>query len=209
YALISYEIIDSSAVRQDYIDFMISVLREKLPTAVYYNRKWLVVKSVEGGGTYKWMYNRKSKVLYRFYDSPDRRTLRVDSVYTYFGRDPALCVARDSLRGLLGLVDSTKATTMIKGFRCHKTFYPNRFYEQSTDELWVASYLNVPNLCYPENLYFLHEGLPMEIVMDLASVKFKYAAVDQGPVSRRDRVFDFDVSGYLVKVVDSKALIYE
>src|SRR5687767_14920260 len=72
YGLISYEIIDSQDVETPVSNEMLSFI-DQLHAEVYFNKSWVVVLYKKRDAISKSMYNRKSKVLYRFYDDPERK----------------------------------------------------------------------------------------------------------------------------------------
>src|SRR6186713_1413260 len=66
YGLISYEIIDTSIVSEKDATSIVEYLEEEFTPELYFNKEWVVVVSELSKGSIKWMYNRKSRVLYKY-----------------------------------------------------------------------------------------------------------------------------------------------
>ena len=77
------------------------------------------------------------------------------------------------------------------------------------DTVWIAKFANVPNLIFPYHLYFLIEGIPIEIIQDFEDIKFRWGVVDIFPVKPHDDIFRQDMRGFDVSNDDTKQLIYE
>jgi hypothetical protein len=210
YGLISYEIIYSPEFQDTIGNKTIFSLIDHLHAEVYFNTSWVVVLNKYNDRLNKSMYNRKSRVLYSFYDDPLRKSLRIDSIFAFYEQDSKLLAARDTLRHLMGITISQGEVSLINGLKCHKEYFTQEFPEgQTVDEIWVTSFLKVPNLIFNDHLYALNEGIPLKIVQDFLDFKITWGVVEFLPLSRKDKIFTFDKSEYSVKVFDSKSLIYQ
>lgn len=156
------------------------------------------------------MYNRKSRVVYYFYDDPKSKSLRIDSIYTFYEHDSILSATKDTLRDLMGITIAKGEVSQFNGLKCHKEYITQAYAEgQTVDEIWVTTFLKVPNLIFDDNMYFLNEGIPLKVVQDFQDIKITWGVVEYLPISRKDRIFTFDQSGYSAEIFDSKSLIYE
>src|SRR5687768_3568552 len=72
YDLISYEIIDSLNYNENKTNYLLTHFVNS-NQEVYYNKLWFVVLKKKQAGVSKYMYNRESRVLYKFYDDPNMK----------------------------------------------------------------------------------------------------------------------------------------
>jgi hypothetical protein len=214
YGLISYEIIDSSVVSEKDATSIIEYLKEEFTPELYFNKDWVVVVSELSRGSIKWMYNRKLQILYKYYDGKNNdvveiRTMRVDSIQSLKQDDKVLLAAIDTMKSDLQVREYSEETKKVQGYHCHKVTIAGLINAPTLDEIWIAKLKNVPDLIFPEHLYFLIEGIPMEIVQDFEGIKIKWGVVDILPVKTDDIIFNQNNNGYEVSVADTAKLIYE
>lgn len=210
YQLISHEIIDSSRVSPEEVTSIIGFMKLDFYAEIYYNKTWVVALQKRHGGSVKSMYNRKSRVLFTYYDERDNKRLRIDSIQALKRNDKVLLAAIDTLQSDLQVIEYPKETRLISEFQCHKvTIAEINFNPPTLDEIWIAKFANVPDLIFPWSMYFLIEGIPLEIVQDFGDIKFKWGVVDILPVKSSDNIFTQKNDGYEISVADTKKLIYE
>lgn len=210
YGLISYENIGSQDVKDTISNETLTFLIDHLHAEVFFNKSWVVVLNKQKDEISKSMYNRKSRVLYLFYDDPKRKSLRIDSVFAFYEQDSKLSAARDILRDLMGITISQGEVSLVNNLKCHKEYFTQEFPEgQTVDEIWVTTFLKVPNLIFNDHLYFLNEGIPLKVVHDFLDIKITWGVIEFLPISRKAKIFTFDQSEYSAEIFDSKSLIYE
>jgi len=209
YKLISYEIIDSSEVSARYTDEFLELIKDQFHADVYFNSAWVVALQKKNGGTRKSMYNRKSRILYTYFDKDEMKKLRIDSIQALKRKDKELLAAIDTLKSDLQVIEYPKEARLINGFPCHKVTDARFHNPPRVDEIWMAKFANVPDLIFPSEKYFLIEGIPMEIIQDYVDVKFRWGVVEILPVKPDDDIFKQNDDGYEVSVDDTEKLIYE
>jgi hypothetical protein len=209
YDLISYQINDSSHTKPDEVESMLELSSEEWNVEIYYNKTWVVALQKKGGSIIKTMFHRKSLVLYTYTEATDLKRLRIDSIQAIKQKDNDLMVAIDTFKSYLGVTDYPKDTRRIHGFPCYKVTYANSLNSPTLDAIWVTNFKNVPNLVFPDHLYFLIEGIPLEFTQYFGDTKFKWGVVEIKPVKQDDDIFKQESSGYLVTFMDTRKLIYE
>ena len=209
YEFISCEIIDSSIVSASDAITINKYMKGEFYAEFYFNQEWVVAVLKKSGGIEKRMYHRKSRVLYIYYDQGEIHNLKIDSIQALKRKDKGLLEAIDSLKSELQVIEYRQEKRRIAGFSCHKVTAAGFDNAPTLDEIWVAKFRNVPNLIFPDALYFLIEGIPIEVIQDLNAIKFKWGVVDILPVKPGDDIFKQRNDGYEILVDDTSKLIYE
>lgn len=97
----------------------------------------------------------------------------------------------------------------IRGYSHHKVVVNDLMHPPAYDEIWVAKMKNVPNLIFPQHLYFLMDGIPMEIVQQFDDIIFKWGVSAILPISSDDDIFHHKAEGYTVSVDYTAMIIRE
>jgi len=209
YDVISYEIIDTSEVSASDAAELFEWWKGKFSPEVYFNNSWIVVLQTMNGGMRKSMFNRKSRVLYDYYDKDDFKRVRIDSIQALKRNDKVLLAAIDTLKSDLEVIEYPKEKKRIHGYTCHKVTNGVIISSQALDEIWIAKFANVPNLVFPDGKYFLIEGIPLEIRQEIEGIKLTWGVVDISTLHPDDDIFKQAKTGYEVSFFDTRNLIYE
>lgn len=206
---ISFEIVDSSQINAREASELFEAMKDDFCAEVYFNKVWVVAVQNKYGGNMKRMYNRKSRVLYTYFKTDERKKLSIDSIQVLKRKDKELLEAIDTLKLLIQIIEFPGETRSINGFECHRVTTAGFVYRPVVDEIWIAEFADVPDLLFPFELYFLVEGIPLEITQDFEDIKVKWGAVNMLPAKSNDDIFKQEMGGYLVSVEDTKALIHK
>ncbi len=209
YDVISYEIIDTSEVSASDAAELFEWWKGKFSPEVYFNNSWIVVLQTKNGGISKSMYNRKSRILYAYYGKDVLTGVRIDSIQALKRNDKVLIAAIDTLKSDLQVIEYPKEKKRIHGYTCHKVTKGGIINSPALDEIWLAKFAHVPDLIFPNEIYFLIEGIPLEIRQEFEGIKFTWGVMEVNPVMEDDDIFNFDMNGYEVSFVDTPKLTYE
>lgn len=208
YGLISYTIIDTAEVDTSEA-LEILVWWNQFYPEFYFNNNWVVALQTEGGGIRKSMFDRKSSVLYTYYNKDEMKRLRIDSIQALKRKDKKLLSAIDTLKSDFEIIEYPKQKRRIHGYLCHKVDHRGFNHPPIMDEIWLAKFGDVPNLIFPDEKYFLIEGIPLEITQELEDIIITWGVTEILSFKPDDDIFKQTKAGYEVSFFDSRNIIYE
>jgi hypothetical protein len=209
YALISYVLYDTTKVKEEDVPGILEVIGDEFKAEVYYNKDWLVVIRQNGVKQEKKTYDRTNRILYFYTDSPDKKMLIVDSLLVLKVGDPLVSAAKDTLRASMKMTEWSHEKQTIAGWGAYKMSFMGLYEPTSLDEIWKSGFGDVPNFIFPENFYFLNNGLPVRIIQDIEGIRFTWGIVSVKSISRLHPIFNKPEGDYMHRVFDSRSVVLE
>lgn len=192
-------------------EYVLITMKDDLKAEVFYNKEWFVVLRKERDADVKRMFNRKTKILYTYREYPDKRFITVDSFQLLKSSNPDLLPAISTIREGTGISDIPKERRKIHGYSCSKLSLPAFLGEDSLamDIVWLADFKGVPDLIFPENFYFLIDGIPMACEQHFGEAIIYWGPVSFGPVDKDDPVFTQPTETYEPSDWNTEKIIFE
>ena len=209
YDIITCTIRDTSKVAKNDVESVLEFMGDDFKADVYFNPKWVVIVRKKPDGYKTIMYDRRQKIIYQYTTAPDKNVLSVDSLAILKTNDPVLLKTLDDVKAALGISEMTEESQLMFGWKVFRMTVQSMFNTNGIeDEIWKASFGDVPNLVYPDHLYFANYGLPLEITQDFDDIRFTWGVKKVLPLRNRE-VFQKPSGEYELRVFDAKALVQE
>jgi|GEM_PF-6688569 len=169
---------------------------------IYFNKSYLAVVNSSAYGITRRVYNRKSKILYKFDDQ--QKTAKIDSVYWQMDKDPELKAIVDSVQAGFLVDENYSMTKNFLGFKCHQM--TRRHYELA-DTAWISNFLDVPDLIFSA-LPGVGRGIPLSITFNLDGLLVTFGVITYvRSFADNEDVFQVDRTGYTESMEKTEELL--
>jgi|WetSurMetagenome_2_1015567.scaffolds.fasta_scaffold307327_1 hypothetical protein len=158
---------------------------------IYFNKLYLAVVNSNAYGITRRVYNRKSKILYKFDDQ--QKKVKIDSVYWQMDKDPRLKAIVDSVQTGFLVDENYSITKYFLGFKCHQM---TRGHYELADTAWISNFIDVPDLIF-SSVPGVGKGIPLSITFNLDGLLVTFGVITYiSSLADNEDVFQVDRPGY-------------